>query len=375
MRRIPLLNHDQTLFRDIEVFEASFVPEQLYHREAQVKELAFLISPVLRGASPENAILRGPPGTGKTSTVHRIFAELKETTNKVVPVYINCRHDHTALAVYQRIAGQLFGYKTPSRHLEDIREAIAATLRDTDVTLLVCFDDAEHLVVAGIYNNLLYQILRLYEGWEDLRAPGVIVVTSDLEMHLYAEADGPVRSVFHPTEIFFPPYAKTEIHEILTDRVIQGLYPGVMPPAVLDLAAGMASDAGDIRLGIALIEAAVLRAEVDGRRRVEKEDLISVAPGIRSPALEVRVAALAPGERALLYRLAERSLSGEEMLSGTVFEEMRDYIAVGKTTYYNRLRRLAAAGIVDLLRSAGGQQVVVLRYKPEDLFAACTPER
>ena len=375
MRRIPLLNHDQTLFRDIEVFEASFVPEQLCHREAQVKELAFLISPALRGVSPENAILRGPPGTGKTSTVQRVFAELKDTTHRAVPVYINCRHDHTTLAVYQRIAGQLFGYKTPSRRLEDIREAIAAALRETDVTLLVCFDDAEHLVVAGTYNNLLYQILRLYEGWEDLRAPGVIVVTSDLEMQLYAEADGPVRSVFHPTEIFFPPYAKTEIREILTDRVRQGLYPGVMPPAVIDLAAGMASDAGDIRLGIALIKAAVLRAEVDGRRRVEKEDLISVAPGIRSPALEVRVAALAPGERALLYGLAERSLSGEEMLSGTVFEEMRDYIAVGKTTYYNRLRRLAAAGIVDLLRGAGGQQVVVLRYNPEDLLAASAPER
>jgi len=375
MRRILNLTHDQTLFQDIDVFEPSFVPEQLCNREAQVKELAFLVSPAIRGASPGNAILRGPPGTGKTSTVHRIFAELKETTNKVVPVYINCRHDHTTLAVYQRIAGQLFGYKTPSRHLDDIREAIAAKLRDRGTTLLVCFDDAEHLVVAGTYNNLLYQILRLYEGWEDLRAPGVIVVTSDLEMQLYAEADGPVRSVFHPTEIFFPPYTKTEIREILTDRVKQGLYPGVMPPTVIDLAAGMASDAGDIRLGIALIKAAVLRAEGDDRRRVTKEDLMAVAPGIRSPALEVRVAALPAGERALLYHLAERSLSGEEMFSGAVFEEGRDYIAVGKTTYYNRLRRLAAAGIVDLLRSAGGQQVVVLRYNPEELFAACTRDR
>ena len=371
MRRISYLNHDQTLFRDIDVFDPSFVPEHLNHRDAQIQELAFLISPAFRGARPMNAILRGPPGTGKTTTVLRVFAELKETSRRVIPVYINCRQDHTMLAVYQRIAEQLFGHTSPSRHLEDIRDAIAANLRDADAILLVCFDDAEYLIAAGTYNTLLYQILRLYEGWDDVRAPGVIAVTSDLGMHLSAEADGAVRSVFLPCEIFFPPYTRIEVREILTDRVRQGLYPGVVPPGVINLAAGMAGDAGDVRVGIALIRAAALRAEEDGRRRVTKEDLLAVAPGIRSPALEARVAALTPGERALLYRLAERSLSGEEMVSGAVFEEVRDYIAVGKTTYHTRLRRLAAAGIIDLLRAPGGRQVVVLRYTPDDVFAAC----
>ena len=371
MRRISYLNHDQTLFRDIDVFDPSFVPEHLHHRDAQIQELAFLIGPALRGARPMNAILRGPPGTGKTTTVLRVFAELKETSRRVIPVYINCRQDRTMLAVYQRIAEQLFGHTSPSRHLEDIRDAIAANLRAADAILLVCFDDAEYLITAGTYNTLLYQILRLYEGWDDVRAPGVIAVTSDLGMHLSAEADGAVRSVFLPCEIFFPPYTRIEVREILTDRVRQGLYPGVVPPGVINLAAGMAGDAGDIRVGIALIRAAVLWAEEDGRRRVTKEDLLAVAPGIRSPALEARVAALTPGERALLYRLAERSLSGEEMVSGAVFEEVRDYIAVGKTTYHTRLRRLAAAGIIDLLRAPGGRQVVVLRYTPDDVFAAC----
>ena len=371
MRRISYLNHDQTLFRDIDVFDPSFVPEHLNHRDAQIQELAFLIGPALRGARPMNAILRGPPGTGKTTTVLRVFAELKETSRRVIPVYINCRQDHTMLAVYQRIAEQLFGHTSPSRHLEDIRDAIAANLRDADAILLVCFDDAEYLIAAGTYNTLLYQILRLYEGWDDVRAPGVIAVTSDLGMHLSAEADASVRPVFHPREIFFPPYTRIEVREILTDRVRQGLYPGVVPPGVINLAAGMAGDAGDVRVGIALIRAAALRAEEDGRRRVTKEDLLAVAPGIRSPALEARVAALTPGERALLYRLAERSLSGEEMVSGAVFEEVRDYIAVGKTTYHTRLRRLAAAGIIDLLRAPGGRQVVVLRYTPDDVFAAC----
>ncbi|NLZ31434.1 MAG: cell division control protein 6, partial [Methanomicrobiales archaeon] len=55
MTHSPLLRSDQTLFRDPDVFELTFVPEHLHHRDAQVKELAFLISPALRGGSALSA--------------------------------------------------------------------------------------------------------------------------------------------------------------------------------------------------------------------------------------------------------------------------------------------------------------------------------
>jgi len=369
MTHSSLLRHDQTLFRDPEAFEPTFVPDHLHHRDAQVRELAFLIQPALRGGSPMNAVLRGPPGTGKTTTVRRIFRELKESTKKVVPAYVNCRQDHTLLAVYRSISRHLFGYAPPSRHLGDIREGIAARLGEKNASLLVCLDDANYLIPAGTYNILLYQLLRLYEKW-DVRGAGVFAVTSDLATNLYAEADGPVRSIFRPTEVNFPPYGKTEIREILGDRIRQGLYPGVVPAPVLDLVAEMTAGEQDIRVGIALLRQACLRAEGDGRRRVTRKDVMGVVAGVRSPALAARTAALSPGERTLLYRIAEQSLSGGEMMAGAVFEEVQDYLAVGRTTYHTRLRRLADAGIVDLLQTGKGYEVI-LRYAPDEVFAAC----
>jgi len=77
-----LLRADQTLFRDPDVFDFASMPDHLHHRDAQVKELAFL----LRGA-----VLRGPPGAGKTTTVRRVFSAFREETRQVVPVYVNCR--------------------------------------------------------------------------------------------------------------------------------------------------------------------------------------------------------------------------------------------------------------------------------------------
>jgi len=84
-----LLMWDETLFRDPEVLEIDYVPEQFEFRDAQMRELAFQIRPGLRGGRPLNTICKGLPGTGKTTSIRKLFAEIEESTKKLVPVYIN----------------------------------------------------------------------------------------------------------------------------------------------------------------------------------------------------------------------------------------------------------------------------------------------
>ena len=372
MTHLPLLRSDQTLFRDPDVFELTFVPDHLHHRDAQVRELAFLISPALRGGSALSAILRGPPGTGKTTTVRRIFREVTEETQRIIPVYVNCRQDHTPLAVYGSIFRQVCGYPAPlaGRYLDDVKEGIAARLQDRDAALVVCLDDADELLPAGTYNTLLYQILRLYEKW-DVRKAAVFAVTSDLGLNLGAEADPSVWSVFHPTEITFLPYTKTEIREILADRVRQGLYPRVISKVLLDRIAGIAASEQDVRIGIDLVRAAVLRAEKDGRRRVGSDDVTAAARAVTAPALLARAGRLSASERALACWIAKRSHDGADMASGTVFEAAQEYLPVGKTTYHEHLNALTRAGIVDLVPRTGREREVQLRYDAGDVVAVC----
>ena len=377
MAHIQPLRYDQTLFRDIDTFDPDFVPEQLNHRETQYRELAYRIGPALNGHAPMNAILRGSPGTGKTTTVRRLFYDIEEITRKTIPIYVNCRQNHTLLAVYHSISRDLLGYASPSRHLEDIREGIAAYLRQKGVRLLVCFDDANYLIAAGTYNILLYQLLRLYEKWDGVRGAGIIAVTSDLHQSLAREADASVWSVFHATEITFMPYTKTEIRDILSDRIQQGLYPGVMSVSALKHIVDMTASERDLRVGIALIRAATMQAEKDGRRKVTRQDVMGVVGTVGSPALAVRAISLSASERALLYKIADQSLTGGDMMAGAIFEEVQSYITIPKSTYHVRLQRLAEAGIIDLRETGKGHEIR-LRYAPDDVFAACargeTPE-
>ena len=109
-----LLLWDQTIFREEQYFELDFLPENLLHRESQMKSLQFSIAPALRGATPLNAYCRGSPGTGKTSAVMKVFEEVEAATQKVLPVYINCQVDSTRYAIFAQVFKKLFGYPPPS---------------------------------------------------------------------------------------------------------------------------------------------------------------------------------------------------------------------------------------------------------------------
>ena len=194
----PHLRSDQTLFCDPRRLRAHVVLEHLAHRDARnspssssrpsgmgAQEAPSSAAPRGPGRPPPSARslpgLRRPPGRSSRST---------STAGRTIPCL-------------RSTAASLLGYTPPSRHLDDVREGIAARLRETDTILLVCLDDANYLIAAGTYNILLYQLLRLYERWDDIRGAGVFAVTNDLRLNLYAEADGPVRSVFHPHEVTF----------------------------------------------------------------------------------------------------------------------------------------------------------------------------
>ena len=82
------LMSDQTLFRDRDVFEIDHIPDQFEYREAQLRELAFSLSPGLHGSRPLNTVLRGLPGPKTTSIVPLFRGKIQPETRSV---YINCQ--------------------------------------------------------------------------------------------------------------------------------------------------------------------------------------------------------------------------------------------------------------------------------------------
>ena len=368
-----LLMWEETLFQDMEVFEIDHIPEQFSFRDTQMQELAFQLRPGMRGGRPLNTICRGLPGTGKTTAVRKLFGDIEEATKKMVPVYINCQIDNTKFAIFSQIYRRLSGHLPPASgtSFKQVFDAVCRLLEKEGRVLVVCLDDANYLLYENEINKVLYTLLRAHESYPGTRI-GVITIISDMTVDLMSEVDPRVSSVFRPTDIYFPPYDEEEIHEILSQRVRQGLYPGVLSDAMLDLVTEQTMKSADLRVGIDLLKRAALNAENDARRSVEMDDISRAYEVSKYLHLAASVRTLKDDEKTLLRIIAERSQAGgDEMTAGDVHEAAKETMKIGYTRYYEMVKKFDAMRLVNLhyREGRGRTRVITLRYDPARVIA------
>ena len=364
-----LLMWDESIFQDMEVFEFDFVPGQFDFRDTQEQELAFQIQPALRGGRPLNTICRGLPGTGKTTSIRKLFTEIEEHTKKIVPVHINCQIDNTKFAIFSQIFRRLSGHLPPASgtSFKQVFDAVCRLLVKEETVLLVCLDDANYLMYENEINKVLYTLLRAHESYPGTKI-GVITVISDMSVDLMQTVDARVASVFQPTDIYFPPYGEDEIYEILHQRVKEGFYPGVISDAMLTLITEQTLKGGDLRVGIDLLKRAGLNAEKDARRSVEREDVCRAYEVSKYLHLKATVRALRPEERALLRLITERSREEKEMAAGKVHEAVKaSSMKLGYTRYYEMITKFDSMRLVNLhyREGRGRTRLITLRYDPD----------
>ena len=362
-----LLMWDETLFRDPEVLEIDYVPEQFEFRDAQMRELAFQIRPGLRGGRPLNTVCKGLPGTGKTTSIRKLFAEIEETTKKLVPVYINCQIDNTKFAILSQIYKKLAGHLPPSSgtSFKQVFDAVARILIKDEIVLIVALDDANYLLYENEINKVLYTLLRSHETYEGTRI-GVMVIVSDLDVDLSRAVDARVASVFRPTEIYFPPYENAEIQEIMRARVTQGLFPGVLSEELLDLVVKQTQKSGDLRVGIDLLKRATLSAERAARRSIQREDICGAYEISKYLHLSYTIKTLNDEERLILKSFAERSAKEHDMNAGDVYKSLKETLSIGYTRFYEIVKKMDGMRLINLqYRDGKGRtRIITLRYDP-----------
>ena len=365
-----LLMWDETLFRDPEVFEIDYVPEQFNYRDDQTKELAFQIRPALRGGRPLNTVCRGLPGTGKTTCVKKLFEEITTTTKKVLPVYINCQIDNTKFAIFSQIYRKLTGHLPPpsGTSFKTIFDAIARIIMKDEIVLLICLDDANYLLYENEINNVLYPLLRSYESFEGTRI-GVILILSDMAVDLSRSIDARVSSVLCPTDIYFPPYSEDEVRTIITERVMQGFYPGVISAEMVSLVVAQTLKGGDLRVGIDLLKRAALSAERKAKRAIEREDICGAYLMSQYLHLSFSLKSLKSEEREIIKKLAEFANDKKDMNAGDVYKTIRESTEISYTRFYEMVKKFDLMRLIDLeYRSGTGEKgrtrVISLRYDP-----------
>jgi cell division control protein 6 len=360
-----MLSWDESVFRDEHVFEIDYLPEQFRHRETQLQSLQYALRPAIRGSRPLNAMVRGPPGTGKTTAVQTLFSELG-TQRGVRVVRVNCQVNATRYAVFARVFEALFDYEPPSSGVsfKKLFRQVAEKLVEDEEVLVVALDDVNYLFYNDEASDTLYSLLRAHETHAGAKV-GVIVVSSDLNLDVIEDLDGRVQSVFRPEEVYFPVYDEPEIVDILGDRIDRGFQEGVVPNTVLDRVAELTAETGDLRVGIDLLRRAGLNAEMRASRTVTVEDVEEAYDESKHIHLSRTLETLDESERALLSAIAEN----EGGQAGEVYDTFHDRTDLGYTRYSELVNKLDQAGLVEAsyesLEGRGRSRTLELAYEAE----------
>ena len=266
---MKILMNDETLFKNIEVFDNYFVPEEFKYRDTQIRSLGICISPALRRAKPSNALLIGSTATGKTTSIRFLLNELREHRDKIIPIYVNCEIYNTEYKILSEMYKKMFGYSPPISGLpsSELFNEIFSHLSKKSMVLLIVLDDSE--IIFDKSNSIIYSILRGYEVYPNIKA-AVWCITHKNLMHMLNDK---TRSIFSPEVIEYKKYTNKEIIDILTKRAEYGLYEGVISKDLIEI---IAENCFDLRYAIEYLKRAAMLAESDASRKINEKHIKKV---------------------------------------------------------------------------------------------------
>ncbi|WP_254762556.1 ORC1-type DNA replication protein [Natrinema marinum] len=339
-----MLSWDESVFKNEHVFEIDYVPETFKHREGQTQGLTYALRPAVRGSRPLNVMVRGPPGTGKTTAIQKLFDEVGAQTSDVRTIRVNCQVNATRYSVFSRLFEGTFDYEPPSSGIsfKKLFGQIAEKLVEEDRVLVVALDDVNYLFYENEASDTLYSLLRAHEEYPGAKI-GVIVVSSDPALDVIDELDSRVQSVFRPEDVYFPVYDQPEIADILAERVERGFHDGVISRETLEYVAELTADSGDLRVGIDLLRRAGLNAEMRASRTVERQDVEEAYEKSKYINLSRSLSGLTDTERTLLEVIAEHD--GDQ--AGEVYEVFHERSELGYTRYSEIVNKLDQLGLID----------------------------
>jgi len=138
-----------------------YVPEQLIHRDEQLRFLAQMFKPLLSGVS-QNVVIKGPVGTGKTVIAKKFCNSLVNLARKqgkmIEYVQINCRKRSTDAMVLLGILNH-FDSRFPDRgfSVQEMLDVLRKQLQRRNAQLLVVLDEVDSLIKKS-GSGLLYSL-------------------------------------------------------------------------------------------------------------------------------------------------------------------------------------------------------------------------
>jgi archaeal cell division control protein 6 len=248
-----MLKEGESVFRDTVALDYDYLPKLLPYREAEQRQCALAIKPLLQNRSGRHLFMYGAPGIGKTAACKHVLRELEEETD-VLPLYVNCWKHNTVFKMLLELCRQLGIRLVANQKTSELFSRIKSFVNTKSVVFV--FDEIDKIDDFDV----LYMVL------EDVYRKSIFLITNYKEK--VEQLDERIMSRLNPELIEFMPYNAQETEGILRQRMKYAFVPGVWDNGAFLFIVQKAVAAGDIRKGLYLLRESGNIAEDHAARRI-----------------------------------------------------------------------------------------------------------
>jgi archaeal cell division control protein 6 len=314
------LSPHRSVFKDESKLDINYIPANLPHREKEQRLLMEFFNFILQcpDRMAQRVILTGDVGTGKTALTQKFGANMTSEANKkglkFRYVHVNCRESRGALQPILYRAITVFRPNFPARGYgaEEVLATLMQVLDEEEATMILALDEFDSLIEKE-GSDAVYKLTRLQEMRQGKpQRLSFIFIMRDLKP--IETLDESARSTLQRSIIRLERYGKTQLIDILNDRVKLAFELGAVAEDVVDMVAELAySETGNARFGIELLLRAGIYSNamdslVVGPECV-RQAISNIVPSMRRSELE----SLGLHERFFLLAVARYFKENEEV--------------------------------------------------------------
>ena len=306
----PLAQDPAEIFARRDLLHIGHVPEsdRIVGRDHEIAAVEDLLHPGTVGDPPQNAIIYGKTGTGKSLVAKHVTGRAQAIAQRndvrFVAVYIDCDEADTetraARALAQSVNHQLDGERTiPDSGIgaTEYFQHLWALLADVDVFIAI-IDEIDKLGD----DEILFKLSRAEESGKTDAYIGVIAVSNKIEY--YDRLNERVKSSLQEDELVFHPYDAPQLVDILENRR-DAFHNGVLADGVIPRVAALAArEHGDARKAIEILSQAGKLAVRNGDSTVTEEHVDAAQERAELSRFQELIRGSTPHSKYVLFALA-----------------------------------------------------------------------
>jgi len=296
------ISQETKIIKNPDYFKITYTPSQIIDRKVTFdfyREVAIFI----KYKKPNNLVLKGFPGSGKTVTANLVLREIDGIKDKIDNCIVNC-NDKSSLDVLRVL--------TKEYSKGNFNSLMLKFLEGLQKDTLIILDEIDR---SNKIEKLLYYLSRPTELKPDFDKNISLVLISN-NLHWEDNLKDSVRSSLQLKTIVFNPYSEQEIKKIIKERVKYGFFDSKsISQSLIDFISErcVKERKGDCRVAIESVFYSAQLAESNGRLTIDIDDV--------RKALKI---AINKSDKSLVQKLKDNQLLTLYVICSTKFNTLED---------------------------------------------------